>query len=493
MTLADERLKELDNPSLTPTERVLLRCSVAADLIHAGQYEAAREALGELWQGIGERPNVEGLNERTAAEVLLQVGTLSSWIGASQQAKGAQETAKDLISESASLFESLGEFNRAAAARADLALCYWREGAYDEARVMLEEAAARIIGDVELKAKTVLRLVVVEASAGRYSDALRIFTNATPLFEESTSHALKGGFHNELAIILRRLGTAEHRQDYFDRAIIEYTAAVYHFEQARHERYVARIENNLAFLLYKLGRYRDAHKHLDRAQMIFTRLKDAGSLAEVDETRARVLVAEHKYREANRILAGIIQTFEKGGESALLADALTLQGVVWARLRVFENSADILRRASEMAKSVGALTSAGQASLALVEEHGARHVLPASELYEAYQRADRLLKDTQDPEDIARLRACARIIMRRLAGMHLRDKNFSFYGAVHELEAKLLEQALAEAKGSVTKAARLLGVPHQTVTTMLRTRHKRLAGKRTPAKKRLRSIIKDPE
>lgn len=50
MTLADERLKELDNPSLTTDERALLRCRVAADLIHAGQYEAARESLGELWR-----------------------------------------------------------------------------------------------------------------------------------------------------------------------------------------------------------------------------------------------------------------------------------------------------------------------------------------------------------------------------------------------------------------------------------------------------------
>jgi tetratricopeptide (TPR) repeat protein len=472
-------------------ERAALRCAVAADLLGAGQYEAAREALGELWRGIGERPDIGGLDERTAAGVLLQVGTLSSWLGASGQVKGAQEAAKDLISESEALFESLGESDRAAAARAELALCYWREGAYDEARVLLEGSAARISGDVELKARTVLRLVVVEASAGRYRDALHTLTDAAPLFEASTSHALKGGFHNEHAIILRRLGTAERRQDYFDRAIIEYTAAVYHFEQARHERYVARIENNLAFLLYKLGRHPDAHKHLDRAQTIFTRLKDAGSLAEVDETRARVLVAEGNYREANRILAGAIKTFEQSGESALLADALTLQGVVWARLRMSESSAVILRRASEMAEGLGALTSAGQASLTLIEEHGARRALSASEIYEAYRRADGLLKDTQDPEDIARLRACALVVMRRLAGMHPSDQNFSFYGAVHELEAKLLAEALEEAGGSVTKAARLLGVPHQTITTLLRTRHKRLADKRTPAKKRKRSIVKD--
>jgi DNA-binding protein Fis len=143
-----------------------------------------------------------------------------------------------------------------------------------------------------------------------------------------------------------------------------------------------------------------------------------------------------------------------------------------------------------MAEGLGNLTGAGRTYLTFVEEHGGRRVLPASEIYEAYLRADGLLEDTQDPEDVSRLRACVRLVMRRLAGMRLNDRNFSLYGAVHELESKLLTNALNDAGGSVTKAARLLGVPHQTLGTMLSARHRRLSEKRTPAKKRKRSIIK---
>jgi tetratricopeptide (TPR) repeat protein len=197
MTLADERLRELDNPSLTTDERALLRSEVAADLIHKGQYEAAREALGELWRGTGERPNLEGLGERAAVEVLLQAGVLSGWLG---KAKGAQGAAKDLISESATLFEKLGEPNRAASSRADLALCYWREGAYSEARAVLESADALIEDDTPLKAKTVLCFAVVESSAGRHSDALRLLMESAPLFGKGVSHSLRGSFHNELEV-----------------------------------------------------------------------------------------------------------------------------------------------------------------------------------------------------------------------------------------------------------------------------------------------------
>jgi tetratricopeptide (TPR) repeat protein len=487
MTLADERLRELDNPTLTGDDRALLRSQVAADLIHKGQYEAAREALGALWRGTGKRPNVEGLRDRAMAEVLLQAGVLSGWLG---KVKGAQDAAKDLISESATFFEKLGESNRAAAARAESALCYWREGAYSEARLILEQAAANIRDDASLKAKTVLRFAMVETYAGRYSDAFHLLRDYAPLFDEGVSHTLRGSFHNELARVLRRLGTAERRQDYHDRAIIEYTAAVYHAEQAQHESYLARIENNLAFLLYKLGRHRDAHVHLDRAQAIFTRLRDAGSLAQVDETRGRVLVAEQRYRDAERTLSGAVKTLEQGDASALLAEALTVQGVVWARLWEYQSSINVLRRAAELAESAGAPTSAGLAFVTLIEEHGATWRLSPDEVYEAYMRADRLLKDTQEAEDIARLRACACVVMKRLTTVQFGDRNFTLPGAVHDFEAKLIERALEETGGSLTKAARLLGLTHQTLGSILNTRHKKLSPKRQPARKRLKSIIK---
>jgi tetratricopeptide (TPR) repeat protein len=482
MTLADERLRELDNPSLTADERAALRAQVAADLIHKGQYEAAREALGELWLGVGERPNVEGLGGRATAEVLLQAGVLSGWLG---KVKGAQEAAKDLISESAALFEKLGEAKRAADARADLSICYWREGAYQEARAVLESAAALIEENAELKAKTVLCFAVVETSAGRHGDVLLLLTESAHLFGDGLSHRLRGIFHNQLAITLYFLGKAERRADYTDRAILEYTAAAYYFEQARHERYVGRIENNLAFLFYKLGRYSEAHEHLDRAQSIFTRLRDAGSLAQVDETRARVLVAERKYRDADRTLAGTLKTLEQGDESALLADALTVQGVIWGRLLAFDASINVLRRAAELAESVGAFVSAGQAVLTLIEEHGATRRLPPAEVYAAYQRAERLLKDSQDAEDKERLLACARVVMRRLSNTPFQEKNFNLFGAVQDFEAKLIWQALDEAGGSVTKAARLLGLTHQTLISILDKRHKALSVKRNPVQKRL--------
>jgi tetratricopeptide (TPR) repeat protein len=489
MNLADAHLTE---PRSTPSpsdERILLRCGEAEDLIQAGQYEAASEVLGGLWRGIGKRPRVEGLGARAAAEVLLKVGALSGWLGASRQLAGSQEAAKDLLSESVALFEKHGEADKAAAARSELALCYWREGAYDEARVLLLDAFAGAAETIA-QARLIIRLSTVEFSAGRYHDALALLREYAHVFDERVSHGLRGGFHCHLALALKRLGASESRPDYLDRAIIEYTAAIHHYGEARHERYVANNENNLANLLRKMGHYAEAHEHLDRAGVILVRLKDAGLLGQVDETRARLLIDEKQYREAARVIARAVEMLEQGGGSAILADALTTQGVVCARLGDYERSVSVLRRAERVAEEAGALPNAGLAALTLIEEHGMRRSLPQGELYDLYRRADEMLKDTQDAETVARLRACAGFVLRRLAGVQFDDKNFTLFSAVHELESRLIGKALEEAGGSVTKAARLLGIRHQSLITMLNTRHRKMLTLRKPTEKRRRSIIK---
>ena len=491
MTLADGSAKKLDVSPVETDEDILRRCRVAAELIQRGQYEDARESFGGLWRGTGLRPNVEGFGAATAASVLLQVGALSGWLGATRQEGGAQEAAKNLISESAALFEQAGERAGAALAWSEMALCYWREGAYDEARVLLGRSLEELSeADAERRAVVLLRSVTVECAAGKLRDALEILKASARVLEACENHALRGNFHSLYAVTLRRLGALEGNAEHFDRAIIEHTAAIYHYELARHERYRAYNENNLANLLRQMGLYAQAHEHLDRAAAIFSRLKDTGPLAQADETRARVFIGEGKYVEAARAIERSVQTLEKGGASAILADALTTQGVAWARLGETEKSVEVLRRAFRMAEEAGALVNAGRAALTLIEEHGGGRVPTWPELHELYRRADELLSATQDAEDVSRLRACARVVMRRMAGPQPGERDFTMQDVVQELEEYCIEQALEAAGGSVTRAAKLLGLRHQSFIAMLNTRHRKLLPKRSPAEKRLRSIIK---
>lgn len=501
MTLAETMLKQLENPALSRDERVRLQCQIAADFEHRGQYEAAREVLAGLWQGVGKRPTLEGLSELTAAEVLLRVGSLSGYLGTIQQIDRAQEDAKDLISESITRFESLGEAIRVATAQCELAFCYRRAGAHDEARVLYSQALERLAdsNETELRAKILLRLAVAESFFGRYDEALRILTDSAELFEKSTSDALKGKFHNDLACVLMYLGKAEHRPDYTDRAIIEYTAASVHFEQAGHTSYFARAENNLGFLLHTVERHDEAYEHLNRARQLFASLSEQGNIAQVDETRARVLLAQGKLRGAESAIHEAVRVLSKGGEQGLLAEALTTQGRVLSRLGNFVESLNTLKRAADLAEQAGAVEDAGSALLLLIEEHADR--ITEDELLEAYERAHNLLQETQDAGTIKRLRACAiRIVSDRRAALSQRRArsladfwaSFNLSEKVRTYEARYVRWALIDAQGSVTRAARLLGLHHHaTLAAMLdeEGRHKDLAYLRTPPETRRQSLI----
>lgn len=90
-----------------------------------------------------------------------------------------------------------------------------------------------------------------------------------------------------------------------------------------------------------------------------------------------------------------------------------------------------------------------------------------------------------------RLRNCARLAVSQLGGPEL-SEDFSLPSVLHELEGRYIEEALTRADGKITKAARILGVSHQTLIGIISTRHKQLLGKRSPVYKRRKSIIKKP-
>jgi DNA-binding NtrC family response regulator len=410
MTLPESVRLRLENPQLGRDERARLRCRLAEELEQRGQYEAARSALAELWQGICMRPMIDGLDEQTAAEVLLRAGALSGWLGSASQIVGAQEAAKDMIGESIALFVKLKEPLKADAARSELALCYWREGAFGEARLLLEDVFSRLGEEsLELRAKTLLRRVLIEISTGRFQDALYLLADAAPIFEACPDQLLKGRFREQLAHVLKSLGASEHRRDYIDRAIVEYAAATEHFEQADHAGYRAEAENNLGHLLLVIGRDAEALDHLDRARSLFLDLKESRLLAQVDEARARLLLRQGRTSEAEQVISESVRVLEQVEEHSLLASSLTVQGVVLARLDRLDQSYTALESAMNIARHVGTLETAGRAALSLLEEHAAR--MTYEERRDVYARADEWLEGTRDTEDVSRLRTCARRLM----------------------------------------------------------------------------------
>lgn len=493
------------------------QCAQAKEQEEAGNFEVARQMLDGFWQRVGERPVLDGLEDAARAEVLLRAGTLTGWIGSAQQISGAQAIAKDLISESAGVFEKLGLWERVAEARIDLGICYWREGALDEARVTLQDVLSQL-GDRETEQclRALLNAAVVEKVSVRYRDALRIHTDAAPLFEKSSNHALRGKFHNEFATVLKNIGLAEQREDYIDRALVEYAAASFHFEEAGHQRFQGVVENNLGFLFVHLARYDDAHKHLARARAAAVALKDQGLVAQFDDSRAKAFLGEGRNADAEALARVSVRSLEQGGEQSLLAGALITYGTALARLDSKEAALSALKRGMDVAEQAGDPDSAGIAALAIIEE--LESFVSHPELRNYYLRAESMLARSQHSGVRSRLGECARRILssekywehegdartpisvgngHKHAATRASEPastdpgtNGSLEELVLNFEGDLIRQALEVSGGSVTRAARLLGITHQGLAFILNGRHKSLLSIRTPVKPRRRSIIR---
>ncbi len=245
-------------------------------------------------------------------------------------------------------------------------------------------------------------------------------------------------------------------------------------------------------LFWKARRFVDAHERLDRAQMLFTRLKDSVHLAQVDETRARVLLGEGRLVDAEKVSRRAVHTLEKGDEQSLLAEALTTHGVALARLHHPEQARSALDRAIDGAQQAGDVESAGNTALVMIEELGS--YLSNDDLFASVARAKVLLEKSPDIASAWRLANCAcRVVSLIHASPGFPASvdwvNFSIKDEVLRYEAHFLKLALKDSAGSVTQAARLLGLSgHQSLQFILNSRHKNLLSDRSPIVPRKRSF-----
>ena len=481
---------------------VIPLCEFAKNLEEAGEFERAAEILSGFWNGLLNRPKTQGLNDEEKAELLLRTGTLTGWLGSAKQVSGAQEAAKDLISESATIFEHLDNAEKLAEARVDLAICYWREGGLDEARVTLHlvlDSLAESRSEQRLRA--LLNSALVEWTATRDRDALRICTEAAPFFNQSSNNALKGKFHNTYAAVLRSVGTAEKGQDYIDLALVEYAAASYYFEQAGHKRFQARVENNVGFLFSTIGKFLEAHEHLTHSRALSLSVGDYGGAAGAEDSRAQAFLLEGKYEQAEKASRLAVRSLRQGGEQAMLAESLTTHGKALARLNQTHVAKTTLDQALEIAQNAGNPDRGGIAALTAIEELS--NHLSSDTLQYYYGTAETLLSNSQNLSIKTRLGECARRVLSVAlaeanavtrptspADAVTMDPGFSLDTEVLRYEGDLIRRALKESGGSVTRAARLLGVTHQGLAFILNGRHSDLLSIRTPVKRRRRSIIR---
>lgn len=481
---------------MSANEEALVRCQTALELKDKGDYSKAQEMMRPVWARVGERPTIGNLHPSVSAEVLLCVGILTRWIGSKNQVQGAQETAKDLISESINLYEEAGDLQKVAVARVELACCYWREGGLEEARITLNAALQKLTTEGNTRARALLRLAIIEWSASRYVEALTILSDNATLFKKITNHTLRGTYHNQLAMVLRELAPTERSLDYFKRVLKEYEEADHHFKLARNVVFRADVKNNIGNLLRELSRFKEAHAYLGQARRLRSSVRDKIGTAQIDDTRAQVFIAEKKFKQAEPLARNAVRILEKSGHQCLLADALITQGIALARLKRSDPAQFIFQKAIEVAHQVGALNKAGLAALTMIEE---LDDLSADTMYVAYDRASEWLAKSQSQDILLRLNAAGRRVVAKSRAQlsaeeaapedpieALFNKPVDLQGEVMKFEGRVIQRALAKANGSLTRAAASLSMSYQALAYILESRQKELLKERTPIRRRSR-------
>ena len=393
--------------ALSESERVLASCAIAREKIEIGNYDDGCAVLSPWWK-LGDWPNQEGLTESAAAELLLMAGSLTDSIARTKRIVGGQRVAEALLSGAIALLDHTAENLKATEARIELACCYYHQGLFDLAHSTLRRSISSLSEeDYELRAVALFRLAILERHRGRLREALALLDEVSTL-ENLISPWTKGRFWGEMANTLKDFGVAEECKQDFDRALSYYREASIQFEQLGNLRYVAVVENNRGYLLLSLKRFEKSRSHLERARNLFDELGDTVGCAQVDETLAQLYLASDRHQFAERSIKLAVGTLEGSGEDALLAEALTTQGLILCRLAQRQEAKPILERARRVAERCGNREGAGRALLILIEEMCDQ--LADDERREIGAQANQLLANSQQQATRERLRKCLETI-----------------------------------------------------------------------------------
>jgi len=467
-------------------------CEKAQELIDAGEYEAATLALEDLWNGIGKRPYTNYLSPVEKAGVLLIAGSLTGWLGSIKQIENSQEKAKDLICEAAAIFETERIFDKWAEARSDLAVCYWREGSFDEARIILQDALEKVSPQYYLlRGQMILRQVNVEISTHQYQFTRLLLEKAAAIIQPHGTDLLRGKLYFHQALVLRKLAEEENKPEYFDKAVENYEKASSYYEKAGHNLFRANVENNLGFLLCNLGKYKESQLHLDRALDFYLHTSDKSHAASTLDNKALAFLGEGKFDDAEKSARLSVQLVHEGDEKSKLAESLITLGKILARRNNFQEAKKCFEEAADCAQAIGDYEDASVALLTLIEE--LREQLSTAETRDFCLRAEEVLPKTSRSTTLERLKNISSEFLQPEQNSFIRGKaekweGFSLPAEVKKFEAKFVFEALQDANGKVTKAAEFLGISHQTLSLLLKQRHSNLISVKKPRKPRTKRL-----
>jgi tetratricopeptide (TPR) repeat protein len=309
-----------------------------------GQFDQAMSELRGLWDDTTERPNLEDLDTRSAAETLLRCGALIGFLGHIRQIPTAQERSKNLLTEARSLFLTTYDVEKIAECENYLALAYWRTGETNEATSWIDEAAAHDLAETNatrLYTHVIVDLILV--SQKKFAEVCSRFASLEVLFSECSDPFLSGSVYNNFGVAAKNLGDT-------NAALVALETARDFFVASGNKIQIALAENNLA-QLYKLKRrFAHAHASINRATQLFGEMKDRTREGFSLDTKALIYFDEGKFEAALETVDRAIAILGRSENFAYLTETIATKARIQLYSNDFSTATLTLLEAVELAK-----------------------------------------------------------------------------------------------------------------------------------------------
>ncbi len=329
-------------PHIARAHQALTRELVSLE--RSGEFDQALQALKGIWDDTMAEPTVDGLDQRSSAEIYLRCGSLMGFLGHSRQIPTSQERSKNLLTKARSLFLEIYDSEKIAECENYLALAYWRMGELNEAANWVDESRSHDLPascDTRLYSHVIQNLI--RLSQKRHVEIRASFDELKEIFLEFGDGFLTGNFFMNFALAVKNLGDLET-------ALSSLETARNHFVIAANKIQLAMAENNLSQLYALDNRFVDAHEAIDRSSEIFREIGDRTREGYSYDTKAGLYFDEGRFNEALEAVNRAISVLGTSENFAYLTDTLTTKAKIQLHTDGFSAATLTLLEAVELAK-----------------------------------------------------------------------------------------------------------------------------------------------
>ena len=322
------------------------------DIVHTawaaercGQFEAGLLEFSDLWAVPDYLPSTEGLPIPLGAEVKLRFASLLGYQGHFKKIKDSQLRARDILTETLSIFEQVQDQEKSAECENHIALTYSRTGEFPEARTWLAAAMERPLPASNIhRLATITFEMLIDASEHQYEGIVRLYNEHEPMIRARADDWIGANFYVNAGVGLLESGRHEEALDAYD-------LARYRAERSSIWMTLGSIENERALVFKELGRFAKAHMAVDHGVQVYRSIGDMSREGMLLDSKASIFLAEGSFVEALRTIERAIGILKDGENKGFLAEAFATEAKILVWLDNFSGAVTALFEAVQLART----------------------------------------------------------------------------------------------------------------------------------------------